>query len=348
MKHISYLIILFSVLLLPACSGCNPQDAGSVLRLVSYNTENLFNDQSDGGEYSFYDPEQSSWCEWMYEEKCLHVIDALTGSMEQVPDIILLQEIENSSVLEELCRLGLSEVGLQYFTAPDTSRSAVRCGVISRFPFQSVRTHAVHAEEDTPLRAILEVTVQIEAEHIVLLVCHWKSKFGGAEETEPLRRAAARLVQRRVGEILESGITDCVLIAGDLNENPDEYSRQGSRYETALGLYTEDENPGYELGIVYEFADLAGKPADSVFYSPWALVREGGSYVYQDVWERLDHFLLTSAFADNAGIEFSSFAVMDYEFLLDHDGHPLRWLGSDFQGYSDHLPICMEIELFAD
>ncbi len=68
----------------------------------------------------------------------------------------------------------------------------------------------------------------------MVFVCHWKSKLEGEKETEAGRRAAAALLAHRIRELQTEKAFSPIVVCGDFNESPDEYTRISRRYPTAI------------------------------------------------------------------------------------------------------------------
>ena len=64
----------------------------------------------------------------------------------------------------------------------------------------------------------MEIQLTIEENKLIIFNNHWKSKSGGALETEPARNAAAAILNKRIGELVQSSPGTPIIIAGDLNE----------------------------------------------------------------------------------------------------------------------------------
>jgi hypothetical protein len=197
---------------------------------------------------------------------------------------------------------------------------------------------------------------------VALFICHWKSKLGGDEETEDLRRASARLLLRRLREIEVEAPGTPVIIMGDLNENHDEYYRQAGRYISALlpddpraaehaGLY---KNSGTVHAAQTDFLVLTGvKPPQTSFfaeevialYSPWGKELKNGSYFYKNDWETIDHFLLSAALFDGRGWDFNDCEVINAVPFVNPQGTPNIYNAHTGGGLSDHLPLLLGLKL---
>ncbi|MCE1195837.1 hypothetical protein LWX53_05005, partial [bacterium] len=184
---------------------------------------------------------------------------------------------------------------------------------------------------------------------LTVFVCHWKSRREGPAVTEPARRAASALAAARVAEAAAADPGACLIVCGDFNESPDEFSRVKGRYATALMPAPGEGAPasGEEspeawsegvLKVARNKRSAACGAGGATLYSPWAL-SDGFSYVFDGERERLDGFLLGPTLLDGEGLEFSRFAASGDEKLLDGEGEPAAWNGSS--GYSDHLPILL-------
>ncbi len=338
-----------------SCSRCSlpgqsPADGG--LTVLSYNCENIFDDVSDGTEYPEFDPSGGSWNTRLFHTRLMNLAEVIRASCEGGPDIVALQEIENEKVIDTLAGEYLKGMGYRWRLCIPGSGSAVNTGVLSRFPFETFRAHRLETGEKDVLRNILEVWIETGSGSLVLFNNHWKSKLGGEEETEILRRHAASLLCRRIREISDREADDGnILIVGDLNENPDEYIRTGEAYQTALMPMAVDifsVEPGSESMYLTGDRSAASVTGDRViFYCPWEEGEEG-SYLYGSQWERIDHILLGAGFFDTLGLEYASFEVVDEPFLFTEDGRPFAWNGRIGRGYSDHLPLLLRLEIRPD
>lgn len=357
-----------------SCVGCTTRHE---LRVATYNVENLFDAVYDGSEYASFDPRSDDWGENRYRrslENTVRVIEQL-GEGEGA-DILALQEIENQQVLEDLAG-ALARLGYSHRVLVENT-GAFHNAVFSRVPVDVVRTHALSLPWSGPGRYILEVDIHWDDLMVRVLVNHWHSKSGGAEETERSRRQAAAIVTRRIRDSVSDNGPP-VIVLGDLNANADEYARVDGEYPTAL-------LPLQRLGA-YDPARalyLSDKPQEArvcdtgvVVYSPWTAGAMPGSYVYRGQWNSFDHILLGPGFrhapaeakiagiavdhdghlsegghcpdgrvsgaldAPDAGILVGEFSVLMEPFMLDSRGLPERWRRDSATGYSDHLPVEM-------
>ena len=175
---------------------------------------------------------------------------------------------------------------------------------------------------------------------LYVLAAHWKSKVGGAQATEPERRAAAVLAASVIRARLDADSSAAVILAGDLNENPDEYALTGASYPTAL--MPAEEGPGPWLSITSSAAQASVE--GPILYSPWDDYG-GYSYLYEGVSERIDHLLLSPGLVCGDLPQLVLFSAEPPDFLLGAKGQPLGWNSRLASGYSDHLPIRVTLRI---
>lgn len=342
------LTLLFAIFI--KCSFFPEADPPKNLVIVSYNVFNLFDDVRNGTEYPEFDPSRGTWTSSLYRQRLSNVADVIAATEpRRGPDIICLQEIENSRVLRDLATVWLRQFSYNYYVAAVNEGSAITTGIISRYPIKKSKNHSLYLKEFSNLRIITETLIEIDGSDFYIFNCHLKSKIGGDEQTEPARIKAAKAIAVRCREIYLENPNAKIIVAGDLNLNIDEFKRNNRRYLTAIMPLSEMHLFPFEdvlvvTGNKYE----AVLSEDSlVFYSPWfGLEGQGeeiGSYLFRGRWQTIDHFLLTAPFFNNRKWEYSGFRVLNYREFSDADGAPLRWNTRTQRGYSDHFPIILYI-----
>ncbi|MFP3959300.1 MAG: endonuclease/exonuclease/phosphatase family protein [Spirochaetaceae bacterium] len=219
------------------CHGCSllTEPEPTPFTVLSYNVQNLFDGVSDGTEYAEFDPSSGHWDVADAEAKARRVARVIRRAVRGGPDVLCLQEVENAAVVAELAENHLSGLGYRYAAVTEVEGAAVQVAVLSRDRLSRVRVHGVPTEDaEKPLRAVLEVRIDVAGEPLYLFANHWKSKAGGAEATSAARRAAAAVLRRRIGRLTAASPAVPVLVSGDLNENSDEFRRVEGAYDTAL------------------------------------------------------------------------------------------------------------------
>lgn len=298
---------------------------------MTWNVQNLFDGSHDGGEYPEFDPENSLWDAGEYHAR-LEDIARIIRSADA--DIILLQEIEHDRVLEDLS-FYLDASYSYHIASYDTP---ITQGVLSRYPFTEAAIH-----QSTGLsgqqRSLLTVTAAIGSEHLILCTCHWKSRLGGAAETEVQRCASASLLKRVVGSLHRQSPQDMVICGGDLNtsvrDNPfgDDFSASAmvpAGCGESEGLLVTGDKSRVSGEVLYDFwldEDREDGPP--------------GSYSYRKGWLQFDHLMGDRHLFDHEGFDLEEVRVLEDAGLLNADGTPYRFSPDTGAGVSDHLPLLM-------
>ncbi|MCL2765096.1 MAG: endonuclease/exonuclease/phosphatase family protein [Treponema sp.] len=357
LRFISLFCIYLAVLTLSGCAEPEKQAPSRTVTLMTWNVHNLFDGKDDGYEYAEF-LQSSGWSDEKYKSR-INSISSAIGQTSPLPDIILLQEIESLQVLEDLA-LSLHR-GFSWSHFANNPGAAIGLGIISRFPLLDATAHTITVGNDTTPRPVLEVRVSAMENEFVIFICHWKSKIGGDDATEKVRRASARAILRRSREILESEPEIGIIVAGDLNLNHDEFSRRGSNVICALlpdNPYSALLAGAEQKDFIVITGDIPPKPRffpqDAiVFYSPWEPPAENqfdedikglwelekGTYFYRNNWETIDHFLISHHFFSNSNLQYINTLIADYPPFVNAGGMPFAYNVRTGSGLSDHLPL---------
>lgn len=327
-----------------------PESGPDRLCVAAWNVQTLFDGNDDGTEYPDYRASKG-WTRTAYRERLERIGAVAEWIAEDGPDILALIEVENGGVIEDLIAGPLKGYGYRQYSLARLPGAALGTAVISKFPIERVRVHTSSRIGAELPRPILEVRVDAGAV-LDLLVCHWKSKLGGDEQTEPLRAAAAAVVSRRLEELAKEGASDA-LVLGDLNENHDEFVRRGSSALTALirddpvaAELVNDEGAKSRGFLVLSAARPPVSrtiPRALALFCPWYASVWPGSYVYRGEWETIDHLLGSPGLFDGAGWEWDAFRVVDAPEIVDESGFPRAYEQRTGKGFSDHLPVAVEL-----
>ena len=146
------------------------------------------------------------------------------------PDVLALQEIGRRAALDELVA-GLKAKGLSYphvewVQGPDL---AIHLVVLSRFPIEARKTHSkveylLDRQRFQVSRGLGEVTIRVNANYkFTLLNAHLKSKRPVPRASQAaMRLSEARELRRIIEARLKADPTANLLVAGDLNDTPDQ------------------------------------------------------------------------------------------------------------------------------
>jgi CubicO group peptidase (beta-lactamase class C family) len=93
--------------------------------------------------------------------------------------------------------------------------------------------------------------------------------------------------------------------------------------------------------LVTSTPEAAGLRSDEVvLYSPWLTTPARGTYYHAGRWERLDQVLLLPGSGRAMRV---SLRVVDDDALTTDDGRPARYDPRTGYGYSDHLPVVVQV-----
>ena len=346
MKQQTFGVVILACLLVTGCAGCATpaeETAGdsSLLTMMTWNIHNLFDGEDNGYEYDDF-LQSSGWSAEKYKGRINTVTDAIKR-IEPQPDIIILQEIESLKILEDLS-LSLNN-GYSWSHFAGNPGSAIGLGIISRYQLMNVKIHSITINGNTTPRPVLEARVQ----NLVIFACHWKSKIGGDEATESTRRASARVILRRVKELWENESDLGIIIAGDLNQNHDEFYRQNASMICALlpdDIYCAQASGGIQKDFIVISKNIPPVPINFpektiTFYSPWIKELENGSYFYKNNWETIDHFLLSPQIFSDSKWRYEKIKIINIAPFANPSGIPAPYNSRTGLGMSDHLPLML-------
>jgi endonuclease/exonuclease/phosphatase family metal-dependent hydrolase len=312
------------------------------LKVMDYNIENLFDIKHDVGTEDYtYLPlsvkktlpghkkacEEMSgdfrkneclnldWTEAKFTKKILNISKVVKAFDEtgKGPDILVLQEVENSNVLNKLVTKGLDKLGFahQVLIEGDDTRG-IDVAVISKFPVISSKRHPLiinGTKLDT--RGILEVTLNVEGTTVVVFANHWPSQSNPASE----RAASAKLLS----DVASKLDADLIIAAGDFN--------------------TIDADAPYPFDNLKGFIDAEAEARKlGVNLKP-------GTHFFKGGWTSLDRLFV---FEDaNLKAQYEKFQIINKPFMMRVDSRtgesiPARSEHSTGEGFSDHLPLGME------
>ena len=354
MKNLFFLLVF--VFALFGCSNSEPgvsSDEPGVLTLMTWNVHNLCDGVDDGIEYAEF-LQSAGWSREKYMGR-INAISAAIGGLKPQPDILMLEEIESNVILEDLAAALPKNYACSHFA--NNPGAAMGLGILSRLPLTETKNHSITINGETTPRPVLEARVETEKGDIVLFVCHWKSKLGDDDVTEKIRRSSVRVILRRIHEIKENEPDIGFIVAGDLNENYDEFYRQGSKAISALVpddpycVKLSNANGGEQKDF---FIITGSKPPLSVnfpqeaivLFSPWMSDLQNGSYYYKHNWETIDHFLISGHFFDNSDWEYEKVIIGNFEPFANSSGIPIPYNAKTGAGLSDHFPLILTIRLF--
>lgn len=351
------------MLLLLLC-GSNVFAADSLrYRIVFYNVENLFDPTDDSlkNDDSFTPEGFNHWTYKKMMRKISNIAKVLLhiGAGEP-PAVVCMAEIENLNVLKKLCNASpLRKYGYQivHYDSPD------RRGIEVAMLYQPDKIQVIHSEAIPVIfpfdpaaqnRDILYAVVvcaadteslfsqdadraigtnQPHRDTLHLFVNHWTSRYGGYAATIPKRNHYASIVKRKSDSLLQANPLARIYITGDFNDYPTDESVS----EILQARDPSDTGGGKLFNLMLPFARRPNV----------------GTHKREDFWGCLDQIIVSRALLspDNSLHILNNEAhIPSADFLLEPDekyggvkvhrtySGP-RYIG----GYSDHLPVYVEI-----
>lgn len=295
--------------------------AQQAYNVAFYNVENLF-DTIDGlnDDAEFLPGSPSQWNTEKYNAKLGHIRQVMESL--DFPILMGVCEIENKQVLTDL--IGKEKrYGIVHYESPDAR--GIDVGLLYRQDVLKLKNSGnirfvLPGDSMPSTRDIVWAQFQYKKENIYVLVNHWPSRRGGAEESAPRRLMAAQQAAHFIDSLQQSQPKAKIIFMGDLNDHPQDVGPQ---------LIASKLNPQ----ITKESGQF------------------GGSYNYKNEWEVLDHMMVSSnAFEGSFCVMAKSGTIHSFPYLLtEYKGQivPNRtYAGTKYLGgYSDHLPVSFRVVL---
>ena len=326
------------------CTRCTPltdTQFKEPVTLVTYNTQTFFDAVEDGTEFKEYKGSKSQWTEQKYRtrlERLKHTVFAagekLTGKKDRLPDIVVLQEIENDRVVEDFCKQLPSKENYPYAVCPPASKSAFTTVILSKYPVEQFFVHRLYTDQKISLRPLTEAVLNTGSKDkpqlLTVFAVHWKSKTGSSDSVAVRALQEAQLMQK-IREHREKNPQIPFVVCGDFNQTLEEFNQLD------------------DLAVCWDGVDYRTESEEGI--------QPDGSYYFKGSWEKIDHIFYESGadgsgdsdafYTGNAGaayIEPLLFFVL-YEPPLIEDGKPVRYNVLNGEGYSDHLPLGFRFEI---
>ncbi len=308
-------------------------------RFAFYNVENFFDtlDNPQKLDEEFTPLSEKGWNTQRYQKKMANISSVLKGL--EYPEVIGLCEVENESVLKDFINLPeIKKHGYQFvhYESPDM-RGIDVAFLYKKGSFKLDKSDYIripfpdHIEKDYTSRDILCIEGKFKKEPCYFFINHWPSRYGGAKESEPKRMHVAQYLRDRVDKIQTNNPKASIFIMGDFNDETNDKSL------TEVLKADTDQKPLTSKGLYNCSAkqDQEGK----------------GSYNYRGEWNMMDQFIVSGATLNgDSKIKTLGFEVYDSKEIQFFDKRnnmyrPNRTYGGPryFGGYSDHLPIYVEV-----
>lgn len=312
-------------------------------RVAFYNVENLFDyfDDSTTLDDEFLPIGGNYWTKDRYkdkQQKLAKTIIAMGGW--EAPELIGFCEVENRYVLTTLTQFTpLKAAGYEIIHQDSRDRRGIDVAAIYRpekFELLDYHYYPLNFPFDSASRTrdILHVIGKLPNQDTLhYFVNHWPSKFGGEFETQPKRMFAAEFTRNKADSIMKAQPGAYIIITGDFNDEPHEESMlNGLKVQTEI-----DQVENTDLyNMMYPIRYLTG------------------THSFENEWGILDQFVVNGNLLNtknSAYIRNKTAQIFDMPFLIMEGAtgatRPLRtYQGPRYiGGYSDHLPIIMDLVL---
>lgn len=334
----------------PGKSVFTMPDAGkrgsNAIRLVFYNTENLFDpfDDSLTNDNEYTPMGMRGWSYKKFQRKLINISKVFLGiGGWEAPEIIGMCEVENHFVLYKLLTdTPLSKIGYKIIHKDSPDPRGIDVAMIYRpDKFNPVFYKAIPirfpSDPNGRTRDILYVKGLVMGKDTLhIFINHWPSRYGGYAATKPKRAFVASVLRHATDSLMRMVPDSRIVIMGDFNDEPTDESithvleaRTDSTQLDSTDLF----NMMYRLG------------------GNW----KSGSNKFRENWSLIDQVIVSSAllhskkglYANANGAH-----IYDAPFLLMEDKtyfgvKPFRtYLGPRYLGgFSDHLPVYFDIYL---
>ena len=313
------IILLFALTILTSCV-----EKRSVYKIAFYNVENFFDTiNGENIDEEFLPEAKLKWNTKKYQEKIKH-LNTVIHSLNY-PAILGLCEVENKGVLNDLIKAqsktsSSPSYGIVHHESPDTR------GIDAAFIYNKNTVRLLESgnlevilDKSKPTRDIVWAKFLLKKDTIICLVNHWPSRRGGTKESDYKRIKAAKTAKLFINSILKENPNSKIILMGDLNDYP---SNNAPQIIQKIPMYPMILNTSGSYG---------------------------GTHCYRNHWGVIDHIMVSEALKNNGAIP-SSGKINEFDYLFtEYKEHivPFRTFGGGkyLGGYSDHLPVSIEIEL---
>jgi len=314
-------------------------------RIMCYNVENFFDcvDDSTTNDNEFLAGGARAWNFSKYEKKqanITRVITALGGW--DAPMLVGLCEVESERCLQDLThRSGLKNLRYKFLHHESPDPRGIDVALLYQTSmFKPIHNEAIRIRHpDNPgsrTRDVLFASgILPTGDTLHVFVCHFPSRLGGEKESENKRKFVASVVRARVDSLFSYNIKANIVIMGDFNDYPGNAS----------------------INKVLQALPLPDSIANGKLYNlMYKLHAEGkGSNKHLGEWGALDQIIVSGNLlnpTNTVSTRQETAHFFDADFLLENDPvymgkQPFRtYAGMKYKGgYSDHLPVYMDVTI---
>ena len=328
-------LIIILTFILSSQVVLSQKNSPDLFKIVFYNVENLFDtlDNPLTMDEEFLPDSRIAWNSERYWHKIQNTARVLMAiDSVNLPGIIGLAEIENKSVLEDLIlTTGLKHGNYDIIIENGQDPRGINVALLFRKNiFRQIDHQAIPSALSFKTRDILYVRLLCTSgDTFHVFINHWKSRQGGAQETEIMRIENAETLKRQTDSVLSVFPQAKLIIMGDFNDEPGDKS-----IAETLGI----KKPGGTIsstGLYNLLYDHYEKGEGTLYYKDW------------DVFDQIivSGNLLLKKKGKKPFILPVDAHIFKPDWLLYRNKNgelvPNRTAGSKeyFGGFSDHLPV---------
>jgi len=315
-------------------------------RVMFYNTENFFDtiDEPKKNDNEFLPEGTMHWTPGRYYNKLNNIAKVITSAGEwDTPALVGLCEVENEKVIKDLTEHSpLRKMNYRYVITNSPDPRGINVALLyQREKFKYLEHHFYRIRfphnPQKYTRDILHVTGQVSARDTLdVFVCHFPSRRGGEDESEPDRTYVASTLKAKSDSLMRIRKNACILIMGDFNDEPS--SRSISQVLQAQPVSK----------------DIIRQNLYNLF-SSFEKRKNTGSYKYKDQWNMLDQIIVSGnlitgkqsirALPQTATIFSRNFMLVDDKAYGGKRPKKTYHGRKHEGGYSDHLPVLVDFSI---
>lgn len=319
------------------------QKSCKTLAVMTYNAQCFFDSVYNGCEFAEFGAKSKYWNDARYIGRLENLAAVIT---RHAADVLFLQEIENSRVIEDLFNFLPVSTPYKFACFAKEENGAFGCAVLSKYPIKSMQTHQFSFSKNgkidrTSMRPLMQVQIAHPKTELVVFAVHWKSKKGSDAESDFLRYGQESVLASQIEKIMaqyENAPENLplVLVAGDCNRSIEEFESGTQQNQVVL----HGKNRTIEMVSPWLIFNNSSAAPDTAGFANLAAP---GSYCYQGQWSKIDNIFMVDSGNTGGNAFFSGFSVIADDGMLDQTGAPKRYFAFKGEGFSDHLPVWAEI-----
>ncbi len=314
-------------------------------RLMFYNVENLFDTENDTltNDDEFLPRGVKFWTKKKYYTKLDHIATTIVSvGGWSPPEIIGLCEVENRKVLDDLCKqTGLKNLNYRIIHKESSDKRGIDVALLYQkrafkpLMYKALKVRFQFSPSSTTRDILYVKGMTNNKDTLHIFINHWPSRWGGQLESERRRMQAAKVLRQEIDSIFKCKRQAKIIVMGDLNDYPNNKS-----LTKILKAKTDFEN--IQPNILYNLSSYIEETKNT------------GSHKHKGEWGVLDQTIVSGALLnaqkglktakENAYIFTADFLLTDDENFTGKKNFR-TYLGYKYiGGYSDHLPIVLDLE----